>query len=116
MRLKEVEEHIELLQKNRVSLLKSDTSIDANIEENLEKKYRIKPLEGGRFLFYHDKKKDRALIVQLELNHLMDKIIFTKCLPKKWDTGKKTSKKHREKIVNRIENYYKKYFNKVIFQ
>ena len=111
-----IEKQIKLEQQGRLALLKSDSSIDDTVEENLEKKYRIKQLQDGSFLFYHDKKKDRALIVHLELHHLMNKDIFTKCLPKKWDTGKKTSKKQRKKIANRIESYYAKCFNKAIFQ
>ena len=115
MKLDKVEVHIKKQQKKRFALLKEDTSLGPAIEENLEKAYRIKEIQEGYFLFYHDKKKNRALIANIELNHLMDKSIFTNCLPKKWDTGKKTSKKQRKKIVKRIENYYKKHFNKTIF-
>lgn len=111
-----IEEQIKLKKKERLASLKSDSSVDDTVEENLEKEYRIKPILDGSFLFYYDKKKDRALVAKLELHHLMNKDIFTECLPKRWDTGKKTSKKQREKIANRIEAYYIKHFKKVVFQ
>ena len=116
MKLKKVEKHLKEQQKKQFALLKADMIIGETVEENTEKGYRIKELEGGYFLFYYDKKKDRALMLHLELEHLMDKEIFTNCLPKKWDTGKKTTKKQRKKIANRIESYGMKRFNKAIFQ
>lgn len=57
MNFNNIEKQIKLEQQERLVLLKSDSSIGDTVEENLEKMYRIKQLQDGYFLFYHDKKK-----------------------------------------------------------
>ncbi|MCD8418567.1 hypothetical protein J2Q11_13025 [Tenacibaculum finnmarkense genomovar finnmarkense] len=111
-----IEKQIKQKQQDRFDALKADISIDTTVEENIEKKYKIRKIPISTSLFYHDIKKDRALITRVELQHLMDKETFTNCLPKRWDTGQKTSDKQRKKIVKRIESYYIKLYNKVIFR
>ncbi len=82
-------------------LKKYDTSARM-IEDNKELNYVIRILNRGEELFYFDKNKDKALIIDIQVRN---GAIFSKSISK-WSDGEEISEEIKNNIVKRLINYF----------
>ena len=96
---------------NNIEELKRDNTIAPMIEENRIELYRIKILNRGEHLFYFDKKKNKALIVEIQIRNGS---IFDKSI-KKWDDNESIKNTEKKIILDRIVNYFQVFQKKKAF-
>lgn len=85
-------------------LKKVDTSAPM-IEHNKEFNYVIRILHKGEELFYFDKAKDKALIIDIQVRNGS---IFSKSISK-WSDGEEILEIDKDIIIERLINYFQEF-------
>ncbi|RWX00585.1 hypothetical protein [Flavobacterium cerinum] len=90
------------MNKEYIDELKGEVTSAPMIEDNLKERYRIKILGRGEELFYFDKKKNIAVIVEIQVRNGS---VFKTSI-QRWDDGTRIDDSEKEIILKRIVKYF----------
>lgn len=85
--------------------LKNDQAVGPMVEFNIVFNYKVRVVERGEGLFYHEIDSDRAIIIGIQVRN---DTIFKNSLIR-WDNGKNITADEKEIIIKRITSYFNRF-------